>query len=532
MALTDQVKMYWRFARDLRGFLNQPITLEMSQQIIRERLCHRQENLLAMVKKAVYENKNSPYLKLLNIAGCEYGDFERMINAEGIENTLKLLCEEGVYISIEEFKGKKDISRGGQTFRFKESDFDNPFIAASIQCESSGSRSAGTRSLYDLDFLAANLALYNIPMLDAAGALDMPIALWMPAMPGVGPMNLLCYSKGGIVTEKWFSPLEKNGFKPSFKNRVLTQMIISIAAFSGVKWPKPEYVSYDNALYVARWIEDTIKRKGGCALDTYPSAVMRVCRAAKENNLDISGAMFILGGEPVTEKKRREIESVGASACVGYLMSEVGLVGAACFKPEKTDDMHIFEDSYALIQHQRLVPHANVSVDALLFTSLVPSTPKVLLNMESGDYGTIESRECGCRFCDLGLKKHIYNVRGFDRLTSEGMNFFGSDLVRIIEEVLPERFGGTASDYQMVEEEDEQGNTRLNLLVNPRLGDMDEGELARLVLDELAKGSDATRMMSRLWQQTGTLRVERLSPVTTASGKLLPLHIQKAKQRK
>ena len=532
MALTNQIGMYWRFARDLRGFLNQPITLEMSRKVIRQRLRQRQENLLAMIRKAVYENENSPYLKLLKIAGCEYGDFEKMLGAKGIDDTLKVLSENGVYVSIEEFKGKKDISRSGRTFRFKESDFDNPFTAAHLQAESSGSGGAGTRSLYDLDFLTANLALYNVPLLDAIGALEMPIALWMPAMPGVGPINLLCYSKGGNVPVKWFSPLEKSGFRPSFKNRVITRLIISLAASAGAKWPKPEYIAYDNAVHIAEWMADTIKKEGGCVLDTYTSAALRVCRAARENGLDISGARFVVGGEPVTEKKRQEIESVGAVACVGYGMSEAGMVGAACFKPTANDDMHIFEDSYALIQHRRPVPHADVSVDAFLFTSLLPSAPKLLLNVESGDYGIVEKRECSCCFCELGLKKHVYNVRGFDRLTSEGMNFFGGDLVRIIEEILPARFGGTASDYQVLEEEDEQASTRMSLLVNPTLGDIDDEELVSLVLDELAKGSDATRMMSRMWLQTGTLRVKRMAPLTAVSGKLLPLHIQKVKPPK
>ncbi len=522
--------MYWRFSRDLKAFLDKPITLYISQKIIRQRLQQRRQNLLLMVRKTVYQNRRSPYMKLLEIAGCEYGDFEKLVNAEGVDGALKALCEKGVYISIEEFKGKKEISRGGRTFRFKESDFDNPFVAGHIQFESSGSRSAGTRSLYDLDFLADNLALYNMPIFDAMDALELPIALWMPAMPGVGPINLLCYSKNGNVPLKWFSPLEKSGFKPSFRNRAITRLIITLAAVTGVKWPKPEYVSYDNAMRVAEWMEETIKKKGGCTIDTYPSAVLRICQAAKENNLDISGARFLVGGEPLTEKKRQEIESVGAVACVAYGISEAGMVGAACFKSQKTDDMHVFEDSFALIQHRRSVPHADVDVDAFLFTTLIPSAPKILLNTESGDCGVIESRECGCCFCQLGLKRHIYDVRGFDRLTSEGMNFFGGDLVRIIEEVLPANFGGTSSDYQVVEEEDELGRTRLSLLVNPGLGDIDEEKLKCLVLDELKRGGDAPRMMSRLWRQSETLQVKRTAPVTTISGKLLPLHIQKAKK--
>ena len=110
------------------------------------------------------------------------------------------------------------------------------------------------------------------------------------------------------------------------------------------------------------------------------------------------------------------------------------------------------------------MPHAGVSVDAFLFTSFSPATPKILLNVESGDYGVIETRSCGCKFEELGFTDHIHNIRGFDKLSSAGMTFVGTDLVRIIEEVLPAKFGGASTDYQMVEEEDKKGHTRMSIV--------------------------------------------------------------------
>ncbi len=124
---------------------------------------------------------------------------------------------------------------------------------------------------------------------------------------------------------------------------------------------------------------------------------------------------------------------------------------------------------------------------------------------------------------------HIYNIRSYDKLTSQGQTFFGSDLIRIIEEVLPARFGGTSIDYQMVEEEDNDSSTHLSVLVSPEVGIVDEDELIRSVLSELSKGKDYLRMMADVWSQSKTLRVKRMRPITTAGGKLLPLHIQKAK---
>jgi hypothetical protein len=529
MPLIGSLKLYWRFAREMRGFLKEPVTPEQCKEVIRRRLENRSQNLLVVVKRAIYENEGSPYLKLLRLAGCEYGDFEKMVGTNGIDSALKTLYDRGVYVSIEEFKGKKELTRGSQTFSFKEHDFDNPFLAGHLRAESSGSRSAGTRSLYDFDFITANMVTYNLPVFDVLGALHLPIAMWMPAMPGAGPLNLLAYTKGGNIPAKWFSPLESNSFKPSIKNRLAVSFILRMGRLAGVTWPRPEYVAYDEAIKVARWLSDKTRATGGCTLDSHTSSVIRVCRAARTNGLDISRTIFIVGGEPITDTKLREIKSAGARAYSIYGISEAGFVGGSCFHPASTDDIHLNEDSFALIQRQRKVPHAEISVDAFLVTSLLPSAPKVLLNMETGDYGVVADRKCGCPLGDLGLTRHLHNIRGFDRLTSEGMNFFGSDLVRIIEELLPVTFGGASVDYQMVEEEDGEGHTRLNLMVSPGVGTLDNEALIQTVLAELARGGDAQRMMAQVWSRAGTLRVMRRQPITTGSGKLLPLHIRKAK---
>jgi hypothetical protein len=204
-------------------------------------------------------------------------------------------------------------------------------------------------------------------------------------------------------------------------------------------------------------------------------------------------------------------------------------VGLGCFNPVASDDVHFCKDSLALIQKNRAVNHALTSVEAFLFSSLLLSSPKILLNVESGDWGRIENRKCGCKLEELGLTEHLYDIRGFDKLTGEGMTFIGTDLVRIIEEVLPARFGGSPTDFQIVEEEDEQGHTCMSILVHPRLGAIDKAELTNLVLNELSKGKDAQRMMAQVWAYSAIIRIKRIPPFVTAAGKLLPLHIHKHK---
>lgn len=102
MSFFSQLGIYWNFAWGLRGFLKEPIDVERSWQLTKHRLENREQNLINIVKKSIYANEASPYLKLLKLAGCEYGDFNKMVLSDGIEPTLRKLSAAGVYLTIEE----------------------------------------------------------------------------------------------------------------------------------------------------------------------------------------------------------------------------------------------------------------------------------------------------------------------------------------------------------------------------------------------------------------------------------------------
>ena len=108
------------------------------------------------------------------------------------------------------------------------------------------------------------------------------------------------------------------------------------------------------------------------------------------------------------------------------------------------------------------------------------------------------------------------------------MTLAGTHMVRILENLLPARFGGSSTDYQMVEEEDERGQTRITICVSPDVGELDEAEVIRTILDGLGEGRQGRGMMARIWSDANTLRVARKHPFMTAGGKLLPLHIRKS----
>src|SRR3972149_10524573 len=173
-----RIKQLARIAWGLGNFLKSPMTLEQAKSDIRKRMDNRVSNFLTLAKKLIYENQYSPYRKLLLWVGCEYKDLEESVRHLGIENTLEKLRDEGVYLSLEEFKGKIPICRNGLTFETIQTDFDNPFLMGkSIQGSTSGSRSTGTRVMYDWNFLAEESA-NELMLFETHGISNAPLVLW------------------------------------------------------------------------------------------------------------------------------------------------------------------------------------------------------------------------------------------------------------------------------------------------------------------------------------------------------------------
>ena len=57
---------------------------------------------------------------------------------------------------------------------------------------------------------------------------------------------------------------------------------------------------------------------------TNATSAVRVCKAARDGGLDISGSHFRLGGEPLTPGKLSVIVATGCTAVTHYAMAELG----------------------------------------------------------------------------------------------------------------------------------------------------------------------------------------------------------------
>ena len=101
------------FAAALPGFFRQRITIPQAEEAIKRGLDRREAGFLELIRTRVYGDPTSPYLRLLEIAGCEFPDFRDSIHRHGIEGALERLAREVVYLTSEEFKGKKDVERWG-----------------------------------------------------------------------------------------------------------------------------------------------------------------------------------------------------------------------------------------------------------------------------------------------------------------------------------------------------------------------------------------------------------------------------------
>jgi hypothetical protein len=102
--------------------------------------------------------------------------------------------------------------------------------------------------------------------------------------------------------------------------------------------------------------------------------------------------------------------------------------------------VHVLGDLQAVVHARE--PVSELPRDALFVTSLRPTAPLALINVSMGDRAALEERSCGCPLAELGWRTHLHGIRSFEKLTGGGVTFLDSDVIRVLEDVLPGRFGG------------------------------------------------------------------------------------------
>jgi hypothetical protein len=505
----------------LPAFLWSPVHATEAKAVVRQRMVRRPRHFLELVKAAVFDNPTSAYRPLLRHSGCEFGDLAGLVDQEGVEGALSALFRAGVYLTVEEFKGRRPVVRGGSTLPFDPRRAANPRASPHVPMRSSGSRGVRPSILFDLAYIR-DCAIDRCLAYDAWGGPEWVKAVWV--IPGGSGMVDVLEHTLESRPARWFSHVDPAAPGVEARYRWGVRALRWGSVIASRPLPQPHHVSVHDPAPVVDWITEVLSSGRRPLLYTFASSAVQVCQAALDRGIHLGGAAFDLMGEPVTAARLAVVHRAGARGLVDYGASETGSVAFGCLAPDAPDDVHFCRDLLAVIQLGPSGSAVGLPADTLLFSTLRPQAPVIMLNVSLGDRAWLGDRDCGCALADLGWTTHLRSVGSFEKLTAAGMTFLDVDVIRILEEVLPARFGGIPTDYQLIEAEGRQGRPEIRLVVHPRVGPVDPAAIIDTFLTALGQGSGAERVMVLMWRDAGVVQVERGLPHTTPSGKILHLH--------
>ena len=108
-----------------------------------------------------------------------------------------MLLREGVYLTVDEFKGRRPLVRGGITIPCHSDQLRNPLVTPHLVASTSGSRGRATR--IELDMACIRERAVNMYLaLEARGGADWRNAVW--GTSGIPPM--LWYSGFGRPADR------------------------------------------------------------------------------------------------------------------------------------------------------------------------------------------------------------------------------------------------------------------------------------------------------------------------------------------
>ncbi|MDH3690674.1 MAG: hypothetical protein OEU36_14590 [Gammaproteobacteria bacterium] len=515
-----------RFLARVPGFIRDRFTLEQARAVQADHLRRRETRFLEFLKRAVFDSHESVLLRLFRHAGISHPDVEELVAQYGLEGALKTLFHNGIYVAVDEFKGRKPLVRGSLRLDITPPSLRNPLAAFHVAARSGGSRSAAAPFLIDLEYIRACAIAFAI-YLDAHGGSDWDKATW--ETPGAGSrfrlLKCCCFGRRPVA---WFTQVDPSaaGLDPVFRwsDRALRWG----GLLGGVRVPRPVLASPEEPLAVARWMRGVLDNRKVPHLMSFSSSIVRLATAALDADIDLTGAYATVMGEPTTQTRLDTIRKCGLNALPRYGSIEAGPIGYACRNADAADDVHVVRDLQAVITAGSHGTALGMPKNALLLTALHAAAPFTMINFSMGDQADLIERQCRCPMERLGWGPHLLNIRSYEKLTAGGVTFDDAMITGLLEEVLPQRFGGNPTDYQLVEQESIRGEPALVLRVHPRVGPVSVTEIKRELLAGLGGGPAVNQLMVHGLQNAVEIRVERSVPLTTRSSKILHLHVNPA----
>lgn len=522
MTVFSSVRDYWRIAAGVRDYARQPVPSD-AKGLVRRQVEARETTWLGLVAETVFATPDNPYRRMFELAGCTFGDLEINALRDGLEPTLEKLYDAGVYLTFDEFKGKTPIVRYGEEIPGTLADFRNKLETSWLEGSTSGSsggrtnvpHGTGTGLLRDTVTALAiedfNLASYRRLIV-------------RPVLPSaIGVLLGLSMSRLGCPMHEWHATGSSG--RDSLHYRLLTRYLTRASRGNNVGIPTPRYLRQGDFTTPTEWIARQKEAGSPSMVSAFVSPAVRMAALATERGWDISGSIFFSGGEVLTPAKTAVLQAAGASVSSRYWVSELGPIGIACSHRLNQDRMHLLHHTVAAIQRDVPAPFGQGNVTAGLLTSVSPWCPSILINAEMGDSFRIKRSSCDCVFGQAGLAWEVSEVSSYTKLTGQGMTLVGNDIIAVLEERLPQLFGGGPGDYQLVERQGDT-QTELELRVSPRAGASNLPQVRSELIRELRTvygGSLATRV----WEHSGGLSVAEKEPFATETGKVPPLHLDR-----
>ena len=522
----NDIVMGLRFFMDLPFYMRRRMNPAQAKKAIQERIANREQLFLDTCKRVV--KGGGPYARLFDLAGCTIEDVEHLVDKEGLEGALQAIYKQGVYLTGDEFKGLRPVVRGSASFMVRPEQLRNPEAAYHFPALTGRSRGQGTPVPLGLDH-TWEYVMNVLTSLAAHGPHEWVQANWQ--LPGSSVLAwVTMMTMMDLPPKRWFSQVNSHTTGLHRRYAWSERTLKLGSAFAGVKIPSPQFVPMNDLSPIAEWVSSILRSGKTPHICTTVSSAVRLCLFAMDTGTDLTGAFFTVRGEAVTPARMAVLDKAGVRFIAHYSSMDAGLMGLACHNPTASDDMHVVSSCVALIQVGASGIDAGLPPKALLVTRLTQKHPFDLINFSTGDQADLEYYNCSCPLEETGWHQHMKNIRSFEKLTGGGITFSDHQLIRILEEILPQRFGGAPTDYQLVEDEDSTGLPLMRLMARPSLGEMNPAEVERVFLNALSHGGGAQKVAAEQWRNGQVLKLERKNPIMTPAGKILHLHQAKSQR--
>ena len=365
------------------------------------------------------------------------------------------------------------------------------------------------------------IASADVPVIqEAAGLADAPMILYRPGLPCTVAINTaLRQIVIGNPVRRWFSPVRARETNSPIRFRMAGALTPSLVRMLANRFPGRSSCLSRKPLWSRVQRAPLPRVKAGPCRCTV-SAALTVSNAAVANGIDLTGVAFVGAGEPPSGEgawnrgERRAVRDIlrdGRGGTDWICMRERG----------RSHGLHFLRDKTAVVQRAQVVPVLEKEVGVFHFTSLLPTAPKIMINVASDDFGVLEERQCGCALGELGFHQHLRQIRSRQQDDGPG------DHARFVRRRAHcRRLASVAVRRDIAglsvggRKEHGTGETELHLLVSPSVQLDDEAEPARVFVEALSRGTPGAALQGAIIKSANAVRVRRLKPQLTANGKL------------